>query len=274
MKKLVLIFGLMVIFSTTLAQTPRNRLYKISSASSESYVLGTMHMGIGINEFKTDITSLVKKSRVILPEIEMTIEQLKDYKTDPYKSLFETSPLPPQDNSDKGTVAKLIDLGFPGYIAKRLPDNACMSLQMLLMAKPGQPSLDFQVLEIGYQYSLKVIALDTMELRQKARKESDTAVGACSLRQILSSYSKEQILKSLDASLAESIAFYKSGAIEKEEVLNDPIVKTRNLAWISTIENEVEKGNAFISVGYAHLGGKSGILQLLVDRGFQITLIE
>jgi hypothetical protein len=233
-----------------------------------------MHMGIGINEFNTDVASLIKESRVVLPEIEITTEQLKVYKTDPYKSLFEASPLPPNDNSDKSTVTKLVDLGFPEYIAKRLPDNACMSLQMLLMAKPGQPSLDLQVLEIGHQYNVKVIPLDTMELRQKARKESDAAVGECSLRQILNSYSKEQILNSLDASLAESITFYKSGAPEKEEVLNDPIVKNRNQAWLSTIENEVAKGNAFISVGYAHLGGKGGLLQLLIDRGFKITLIE
>lgn len=263
-----------ITFSTAFAQSPNKRLYKISSDAGESYVLGTMHMGVGIDEFKTDIAVLIEKSRVILSEIDMTTEQLITYKSDPFKSLFEASPLSSYINTDSATIAKLEILGFPRFIAERLHDNSCMSLQMLLMAKPEQPSLDLQVLEVGHRSNLKVIALDTVELRQKSRKESDATVGACSLRQIVNNYSKEQIMDSLNASLVESIKFYKSGEFENEEVLNDPIVKTRNLAWIKTIENELTKGDVFVSVGYAHLDGKSGLLQLLVERGFHVTLVE
>ena len=76
------------------------------------------------------------------------------------------------------------------------------------------------------------------------------------------------------SSLADSIKFYKSGESEKEETLDDPIVKTRNLAWMPIIEKEMKKGTTFVSVGYAHLGGRNGVLQLLSNRGYRITLIE
>lgn len=256
------------------AQSPRNRLYKVSSDRGDSYILGTMHFGIGLNEFNTDIPSLIKKSRVLMPEIDFNTEQLKLYKTDPFRAIFSASPVTAKGDLDRVTVAKLIALGFPSYIAETLSDNSCMSLDVLLMARPGQPSLDLQVLDIAHQNNLKIRALDTAELRHTARQKNDSEVGACSLRQILNAYTNEQIVSSLEASLREEIISYKKGEPESEALLNSPIVKFRNQAWIAAVEEEILKGGAFISVGEAHISGPDGILQLLKDRGFRITLVE
>lgn len=260
--------------STALTSHPRNRLYRVSNSAGDSYILGTIHMGVGMEKFKTNLPELIKKSRVVLPEIDMTTEQLRTYKVDPLKALFEAMPLTSPVNPNKATVAKLEELGFPHYIAARLPDNACMSLQNLLLANPQRPSLDIQVLNVAHQNSLKIISLDSRELRASSRKESDTTSGACSLHQLVSTYTKKQILDSLNESLEQAITSYKNGESEKEEILNDPMVMSRNLAWMSTIEEEIKKGSAFVSVGNFHLQGNSGILQLLRDHGFSISLVE
>lgn len=255
-------------------QSPKNKLYKISSENGDSYVLGTIHFGVGIDEFKTKIEVLIKGARIVLPEIDYTSEQLELYKTDPFKIIFQTSPLSETSDLDDATVAKLIDLGFPRYMAERLNDNSCMALQTLLMARPGQVSLDLQVIEVAHKSNLKVRALDSLELRQQARTSNDRKEGSCSLRQLVNTYTKDQILDSLNSSLVESVKSYKNGDITDAQQFDIPIVTVRNHEWIKAIANEVQQGRAFISVGDGHLQGKNGVLQLLKDQGFRVDLVE
>lgn len=252
----------------------KNKLYKVSSEKGDSYVLGTIHSGVALHQFNTDIEALIKDSRVVLPEIDYSLEQLETYKKDPFRVIFQTSPWNEKSDLDVATIQKLVSLGFPQYMAERLNDNSCMALQTLSMARPNQVSLDLQVLEIAHVNNLQVRALDSLELRRQARSSNDAASGACSLRQIVDTYTRAQILDSLEESLRTEVAAYKSGNPEDEAVLNSPIVTVRNQAWIQVIEAEIQQGKAFVSVGDGHLQGKNGILQLLKNQGLQIELVE
>jgi len=52
---------------------------------------------------------------------------------------------------------------------------------------------------------------------------------------------------------------------------DDLFLVNRNTNWIPVIMNEINKQSSFIAVGAAHLGGQTGILQLLANKGYTIT---
>lgn len=80
-------------------------------------------------------------------------------------------------------------------------------------------------------------------------------------------------------------ALYLSQDLEKinVEVLRDAadianfnaifIVK-RNKNWFLKLNDKLQSNALFIAVGAAHLGGKDGLIQLLIDAGFQLSPIK
>ncbi|UKJ06561.1 TraB/GumN family protein [Solitalea lacus] len=62
--------------------------------------------------------------------------------------------------------------------------------------------------------------------------------------------------------------------INADTKLNDPWVKfvrdDRNLLWVPRIEEKIKQNSAFIAVGFAHLLGDKGLLQLLRNKGYTV----
>lgn len=58
---------------------------------------------------------------------------------------------------------------------------------------------------------------------------------------------------------------------------NDPWVKfvrdDRNLLWVPRIEEKIKQNSAFIAVGFAHLLGDKGLLQLLRNKGYTVEAV-
>lgn len=59
-------------------------------------------------------------------------------------------------------------------------------------------------------------------------------------------------------------------AAEMEEALFGRLLDTRNLRWIETLEPKLAEGDRVVAVGALHLGGETGLLRLLEDRGFTV----
>ncbi len=79
-------------------------------------------------------------------------------------------------------------------------------------------------------------------------------------------------------------ALYLSQNLEKinEEVLKDEadianfnavFIEQRNKNWALKLNNKLNSEALFIAVGAAHLGGKDGLIQLLIEAGFQLSSI-
>jgi uncharacterized protein YbaP (TraB family) len=52
---------------------------------------------------------------------------------------------------------------------------------------------------------------------------------------------------------------------------DDPMVADRNAGWLPKIELEIDKGNAFIAFGAAHLFTSTGILEKLKADGYSVV---
>ena len=97
---------------------------------------------------------------------------------------------------------------------------------------------------------------------------------------------KEMVLNTDEQSkeLKELIELYLQGniqAIDKAtlEHLDDPseyqtMISDRNKKWIGRIASLCKEKSTFIAVGAGHLGGKTGVVQLLKDAGYTLTPIE
>ncbi|MCF6185673.1 MAG: TraB/GumN family protein, partial [Bacteroidales bacterium] len=56
--------------------------------------------------------------------------------------------------------------------------------------------------------------------------------------------------------------------------LGDKFLKDRNADWISKIEKLIKENPVFIAVGAGHLAGKSGVLNLLREKGYNVKPIR
>jgi len=61
---------------------------------------------------------------------------------------------------------------------------------------------------------------------------------------------------------------------EESTPLNRSFLEDRNIDWIPKIEKMTQDKVVFIAVGAAHLGGKEGVIELLIKNGFQVTPIK
>ncbi len=72
----MLILLLLISFSAQ-AQVNKAPLFRISTAHGDSYLLGTIHIGVSLKEFNVDVVQLINQSRIFLLELDLTDEQLE-----------------------------------------------------------------------------------------------------------------------------------------------------------------------------------------------------
>lgn len=86
--------------------------------------------------------------------------------------------------------------------------------------------------------------------------------------------------------LAEWFSAYRAGDIDRLEQLTltdamqaqrpryyDEIVFGRSEAWLPMIQDQLYNGGAFVAIGFMHLIGDRGLVQMLRDRGYTVTWV-
>lgn len=88
--------------------------------------------------------------------------------------------------------------------------------------------------------------------------------------------SKNLLNKLKDTYLAEDAEQLHQLIVDQPEYeeYTDMLLYQRNENWISQLETEFKSGTAFVAVGAGHLGGERGVLQLLRDAGYTVTIVE
>lgn len=65
--------------------------------------------------------------------------------------------------------------------------------------------------------------------------------------------------------------YEKTLALSGEE---DRLLKARNLNWMKVLPHLINKQSQFIAVGALHLGGSSGLVELLRKKGYTVTAVN
>lgn len=140
------------------------------------------------------------------------------------------------------------------------------------------------------EYGDELVNMES-ELIEKARKSKMDLTGLESTDEILNimktvrdikipenTFIKDQMLTDYQESLkqykTESIGkFHKRMIVQMGEEITKILVDQRNENWIDDINSLIEKDKTFIAVGMGHLGGKNGILNRLLEKGYKLEPI-
>lgn len=256
-------------------------LWKVTGNGLEtpSYIYGTIHL-LEQKDFniKPEVDSVFDAADKIIFEIDLTDITLQ--------STFQNWMLLPDNKTLKDYCS---DDEFK-KIAKYCTDSLNVDISTYANQKP------FAIYQLQTTHLIKgELASFELYFLQKCMRSQIPVGGLETLNSqlhIFDSISYEEqldwIVASIDSSdeqytnFDDMVASYLSGdlnALLNYMETNSPEIKkyddlflvNRNTNWIPVIMNEINKQSSFIAVGAAHLGGPTGILQLLANKGYSIT---
>src|SRR5690606_34094078 len=89
---------------------------------------------------------------------------------------------------------------------------------------------------------------------------------------------KNESRKLYEAYASQDVEAMYRLAIESENRLTSEfqelLLDNRNKSWIPVIETQMEKQPSFFAVGAAHLGGPSGVINLLRQAGYKVEPVN
>jgi hypothetical protein len=90
------------------------------------------------------------------------------------------------------------------------------------------------------------------------------------------SNAKEEFLNLQTLYLSQNLEKINEEVLKNEADIpnfNSVFIEQRNKNWALKLNEKLQSKTLFIAVGAAHLGGKDGLIQLLIDAGFQLSPI-
>lgn len=228
------------------------------------YLFGTQHVGVGIEDLPEPVIAALKRQKVFVTEVLKESDQAVALKpsSEPKRKNAALSP---------STIAQLQARGLDArwiHVAQSLPDLAC-SLYENYEGFRDHLILDEQLEDLATREKKIKVALDDSAAMAVLKRKNDDD---CDIEKTAKA---EPGLKAKD-DYQKRLAAYRAGDMKDAEVdsKDDPYqVAQRNKAWLKKILAH-HANSAFVVVGYGHLGGKSGILQLLKDRGFMVRRLS
>lgn len=87
---------------------------------------------------------------------------------------------------------------------------------------------------------------------------------------------KEEFRRLIEAYKKEEISLLVKMVSESPEYRDyqDILLDRRNKNWINPMKKLMAEGPVFFAVGAGHLGGNSGIIQLLINEGYELHRVE
>ena len=244
----------------------------------ESVLFGTMHILSG--SYLKKLKKTIASSHVILVEI-------NDFSN--ANSYFSQIILLPPDKSLKTVVSqdtykKTIRFFKKDGLPKEFV-NRCTSfylgmigqlLQMQDLLKFASLPMDLYILKLAEKHKIQHIGLETIEEQMSYFNNVSMEVQEAFLAESIDPKTKKEMtqLKKLylkgDVKEIEKFLYQSINAQGTEELYQSLYID-RNKRMNEKILPYVEKGQAFIAVGFGHLVTETGMVNFLKKNGFQVT---
>lgn len=252
--------------------------FKAVKGDKELMVFGSIHMGTAsMYPLPEAVTQFLTTSDALITEIKLS---------DPMPTI--PSVVQPTSNVLNNTQrAKLADisqrLGFPTDTFLSLPAwQTALALQLsqfkqhALSQEFGVDSwLTAKAAEIG----ITNLGLESIEY-QLSLFTKDAAIGALLLTDTLEHWEESsrtsrcftKIWKAGNADVLEQLMAESM----MDPKLAEPFIYKRNQNWAEQLANQsfISEGRYLVVVGALHLVGKNNLLQLLADKGFEVTQLS
>lgn len=262
-------------------------LWVVEGGGATSYILGTIHVGVGLDEVLTPAErSFVDGSRLTVLEADIST-------IDPAE--VQAASTLPEDISLKSMLSSIAwhDLvnaaGVPEPALERLRPWAAHALVMVRdahrAAEAGGRSapsagMDLQVSRSAQAAGVPLRYLETPSEQFALFSGVDDAEYAGFLVDYLSEQGEgtTQIEELLEAYRVGNTQAMQALVLPTSQVaahpeLFDAFFFQRNTAWANTLLPELGRGDVFVAVGLGHLLGSRGLIALLEQQGFTIRQV-
>jgi|GEM_PF-6540914 len=243
--------------------------YQIKYKNQISHLLGTVHIGIALSDLPKEVMGALQSSQQIVGERafdEKEVQGMQSLRKGGFWSIFDGTDLSNREENKLSLEERnrLVCHGVPSRLAKVLTDSAC---QMVLKGPYFNVSMDMEVLAHAYSKKLKITQLDSDQLlKESDQLEKRTQSDSCQLKAILK-YAPTEV----DALWAPTFEKYRAGDKNSFIDESDKALAYRNENWMPILETTLAEGNAFITMGAAHLYGTKGIITMLLAKGYEVN---
>ncbi len=259
-------------------------LWKISKSGQQtSYVLGTIHSDDpAVTQLPTQVSQALQQASSFTAELDLNMNAMLQ---------AQMQMLLPDNKSLQSVIGaqrynKCVSLmgtyGVPEAMLSKMKPWAVAA--QLSMPKPQTGVfLDLQLFQMAQSQGKKTYGLETVaeqmsvfdnmtesqQLIMLDQAIKDHAQMPAKINTLIRLYVKRDLkgmkqfsdneMKKIDSSLSS--------------IMEDKLINERNHRMVKRMQPQLSVGKAFIAVGALHLPGKQGILELLRQQGYQVTVI-
>ncbi|WP_085902970.1 TraB/GumN family protein [Kiloniella majae] len=259
-----------------------------------SYLLGTMHVADPrVLKIKDRVEPYIKNADVLNLEIDLTPREVREsYNVrirDDGKTLDEILP--------EDLYEKIVRIAEKQDVKEEVLQNfELWAVYPILKALPNDPdrekqenngaALDFQLGAFAVGQGVEVNGLETVREQLSVFRDRDREIY---LDAIIRALEKPEAEKKHEDLMEQYVQMYltedtnsfyqtllddlKEEPPEMYDIWITRLLDKRNLNMINGMTKGLIKGNSFTAVGALHLPGEKGILNMLVQRGYQVSRV-
>jgi uncharacterized protein YbaP (TraB family) len=248
---------------------------------AKSTIFGTMHLiDKDMNRVFNLIAYYVKRSRFVFIE----------YTLDDTDSIYITNNLintktPIKSKLSAQELIKLEKFFSEYHIPFKLLKKSSPSLIYGYLINPGSLNdlqIDFKIADLAKEQNIPVKGLENSRDVFERMLRLDNSFFILALKNallnidLLPSYRKKMKSLYFNEDLNGILLSLNEKEINEEanKAFLNTLINERNINMFHAAQAELNKGNAFIAIGAAHLAGEKGLLNLLSNAGYKITRLN
>jgi len=248
--------------------------FRVTKAGKVSFMLGTRHLGVGLDKLPAGIRDQLHKAALVVFETPPGDDV--DSSHDATRSL-------PEQLGDKpwAKYKAIVGETTASVVEHQTPAVALLAMMMLYEDKLS--ALDTEIEGMVADAKIPTAGLETSAFQDKLLEE------LLDLRMLRATIAGTKDRHQIERESLDDLAEYckgtdddpgmdertrklleKGGYTEAEiKKLDDRLLDDRNRAWIPQLEKLFATGNVFVVVGSDHLIGPRGVIATLKARGFE-----
>jgi len=253
--------------------------FEVKKDGRTQHILGTRHISVGLDKFPQIVRDDFDASTLAVFEIPPADKAKLDLPKEPLRDELGPEDWAHFEALVGKTLAKRFAAGAPAMAALSVgamyEDVGAMLDKQLQqraadhhIATNGLETMKFQIDLLSKWLDVRLLktVVENTPDRAKIKKLSHDALA----RYCAGTEHEIDMMEGVDTDALE-----KHGYTQQDlEDLRRTLIDDRNADWIPKLEKLFEQDKVFIAVGAAHLMGKRGVIELLKQRGYEITRIE
>jgi len=252
--------------------------FAVTKNHKTSHILGTRHLGVGLDQFPAVVTEHLDAASLAVFEIAPDDDGKPSFAAEPLRD-----ELGPKDWAHfeklmgKATATRFVNQApaVAGLTLMTMYEDIGVALDKQIQDRVrahdiparGLETSEFQFRVLASLIDLKLVRAVIEDTTDRAKIEKSCRVGL--ERYCAGDDHDPELVDGVDDAKMLEHGYTKADL----EALFDTLLYRRNADWIPKLEKLFEQDKVFVAVGAGHLQGPRGVIALLEKRGFKVERI-